>query len=274
MSEINVYRQLPRATLFHCERCDSTQEAIIPLLMSLKGETKKIVALFTDDQTSGKGQRGNSWNSTPHDSLALTIAIPVTNSMESDWVITNKAIAVEVCIAVNSFLDNDLQLKWPNDLFLLDKKLGGLLMEIYQDQGSRWLLVGIGINVAQVPEEQKASAIAMMDNRATALKVDILGADAEINKEKVALKIVENLEVFLADDWSLVSGINTIEENYIQRLWKLHQIVRVQFYDEERVVQEQMMRLIGVDQVGRVLIEGDAGEISAFHHGQVRIVSN
>jgi BirA family biotin operon repressor/biotin-[acetyl-CoA-carboxylase] ligase len=263
LSEINVYRQLTRATLFHTVSCATTQEAIIPLLMSLKGETNKIVALFTDNQMFGKGQRGNTWNSTPNDSLALTIAFPITQPLESDWVVTNKAIAVQICNTVNSYLNQDLQLKWPNDLFLLDKKLGGLLMEIHQDQGCRWLLVGIGINVARVPQEHSGTAISMMDC-----------ADQEMNKEEVACTIVESLDGFLRNDLWLADGMDKIEEDYNQRLWKLHQHIEVKFYEGERVVREKMMRLIGVDKLGRVLIEGDSGKIGAFHHGQVRIVAN
>ena len=263
LSEINVYRQLTRATLFHTVSCATTQEAIIPLLMSLKGETNKIVALFTDNQMFGKGQRGNTWNSTPNDSLALTIAFPITQPLESDWVVTNKAIAVQICNTVNSYLNQDLQLKWPNDLFLLDKKLGGLLMEIQQDQGCRWLLVGIGINVARVPQEHSGTAISMMDC-----------ADQEMNKEEVACTIVESLDGFLRNDLWLADGMDKIEEDYNQRLWKLHQHIEVKFYEGERVVREKMMRLIGVDKLGRVLIEGDSGKIGAFHHGQVRIVAN
>ena len=263
LSEINVYRQLPRATLLHTASCTSTQEAIVPLLLSLKGKTNKIVALFTDNQTFGKGQRGNIWNSTPNDSLAITIAFPITKPLESDWVVTNKAIAVQICNTVNSYLNKDLQLKWPNDLFLLDKKLGGLLMEIYQDQGCRWLLVGIGINVARVPQEHSGTAISMKDC-----------ASGEINKEEVACSIVESLDGFLRDDLWLVDGMDKIEENYNHRLWKLNQCVGVKFYEEEQVVREEMMRLIGVDKLGRVLIEGDSGEIGAFHHGPVRIAAN
>jgi BirA family biotin operon repressor/biotin-[acetyl-CoA-carboxylase] ligase len=139
--------------LFYISSCDSTQTAIITLIeqgaMGLANRSLPL-ALYTDDQQNGKGQRGNVWNGETDKNIAMTLAFPILSTHNIDPVLLNKALSVGVLRPLQNVIREKLFLKWPNDIVTESKKLGGLLMEITQVNQQKFLLLGVGINVNQL----------------------------------------------------------------------------------------------------------------------------
>jgi BirA family transcriptional regulator, biotin operon repressor / biotin---[acetyl-CoA-carboxylase] ligase len=102
-------------------------------------------ALFvTDQQTQGRGRGNHRWFSGPG-ALTFSILAPRPLPLDSPWSgLIPLAMADSVCEAIGSRCQTECSIKWPNDIMLDDRKLGGILIE---SPDSRWMVAGIGLNV-------------------------------------------------------------------------------------------------------------------------------
>ena len=138
-----------------------------------EGLAKGGMAWFSNHQTAGKGQRGKVWESNPNENIALTMVFEPPQVFVSQPFLFNALIS----LAVRSFLEKTIQplpnsnssisnsknfngsqtnsnekvyIKWPNDLWIRDRKAGGILIENkYRGKLWQWTIVGVGINVNQ-----------------------------------------------------------------------------------------------------------------------------
>lgn len=102
-------------------------------------------AFLADAQTAGRGRHGRSWSSVPGKGLYLTLILPESLAAPS----VTLAAALAVAEAVESACGVSPHLKWPNDLVLGERKLGGVLAEVVPDGKGAVVLLGIGVNVSQ-----------------------------------------------------------------------------------------------------------------------------
>jgi len=125
------------------------------LLPDGQGETQHGMAIFSHEQTAGKGQRGKNWVSEKGSNIALSILLnPFPLSVPDQF-------KLSVCIAVSTFdlfskyAGDETRIKWPNDIYWRDRKAGGILIEnVIQSSQSgvaiwQWAVTGIGININQ-----------------------------------------------------------------------------------------------------------------------------
>ena len=108
-------------------------------------------AWFTNDQFGGKGQRGKKWLGQAGEGIALSITIVPRREFGVYPFILNTVVA-NCC---RQFLHENLKLpaaiKWPNDLYLRDRKAGVILIENNFRQNTwKWAVLGIGMNVNQL----------------------------------------------------------------------------------------------------------------------------
>ena len=103
-----------------------------------------VGAVYTTNQTAGRGRLGRSWLDAPHKGLYYTAVIR-TDLVQPATLPLFASLAV--CDALRERYRIDCQIKWPNDLLLNGKKIVGILCEVGPDGHS--IVVGIGINLAQ-----------------------------------------------------------------------------------------------------------------------------
>lgn len=117
-------------------------------LSGLKDERFARAAIFAEQQTAGRGRRGRAWSSPFATNIYLSVAWEFPGGLSAiDGL--SLAIGVAVCDAVRAMGVREAGLKWPNDLVVHAKKLGGILIEINGDiSGSCAVVVGVGLNVA------------------------------------------------------------------------------------------------------------------------------
>ena len=106
-----------------------------------------VGAVYTTDQTAGRGRLGRGWVDAPGKGLYYTAVIKTDLAQQSTLPLF---ASLAVCDALKQRYGIDCQIKWPNDLLLNGKKIVGILCEVAPDGHS--LVVGIGINLAQ-PQE-------------------------------------------------------------------------------------------------------------------------
>lgn len=147
-----VVPQLPAFTVEVLPSIDSTSSE---LMRRARNGLMEPVLLTAEQQTAGRGRLGKGWHSKPGQSLTFSIALPLA---PSSW--SGLSLAVGVSLAQS--LHPEVRLKWPNDLWLQQRKLGGILVETASHgdaaQGQRMVVIGVGINIAR-PE---ASAVAAL----------------------------------------------------------------------------------------------------------------
>lgn len=103
-------------------------------------------ALLTEEQTAGRGRRGRRWQGSRGGNLAMSVGWSYSGPL-SRLPPLSLVVGVAVARAIESLYGAALRLKWPNDILLEQKKLGGILVETRMASASGcWVVIGIGIN--------------------------------------------------------------------------------------------------------------------------------
>lgn len=144
---------LPGFTVELLPSVDSTNSE---LMRRARAGRIEPVLLAADQQTAGRGRMGKGWHSQAGQSLTFSLALPLA---PAHW--SGLSLAVGVSLAES--LHPEVRLKWPNDLWLHGRKLGGILVETaHQGEGAqqpRLVVIGVGINIAR-PEAVAVAAVA------------------------------------------------------------------------------------------------------------------
>jgi len=109
--------------------------------------------LVADHQTAGRGRRGRNWVSSPDCSLTFSLLWRLPPAVRSSGL--SLAVGLAVAQALESLGIQGISLKWPNDIWLNGKKLGGILIEVASDSNGLGLVIGIGLNLRHDPHWQE-----------------------------------------------------------------------------------------------------------------------
>ena len=138
-----MFEQAPHS---HFEQLDSTNNYASTI--AKLPETQSGTAITTDFQLEGRGQRDNKWLSEPRSSFLGTIILKIPLKPEEIFYLSKWA-ALQVAKTLVQHNIQCVSIKWPNDIFVEGKKIGGLLIEnSWSDQQLHYSLIGIGINIS------------------------------------------------------------------------------------------------------------------------------
>lgn len=120
------------------------------------------MTFFAHHQTSGKGQHDKTWHSKPSQNILLSSIFDLSTVPIAFQPVFNMAVSVTVAGFYASFLDVPVKLKWPNDLYVNDKKAAGILIENRIKGGNwQWSIVGMGININETEFSPGMSATSL-----------------------------------------------------------------------------------------------------------------
>lgn len=151
------------------------------------------LTILADQQTQGKGQRGRVWQSEVGESLLMSVILVPKHSLLHQFVFS-AGVAVTIANVLQKYTESKIvEIKWPNDIIVSDKKAGGVLIENVL-QGSSWVytVVGIGINICQdkfADELYHATSIKIETGKTLEIKalcVEISNAVAEFATASLA----------------------------------------------------------------------------------------
>jgi len=103
-------------------------------------------AVFTESQTAGRGRRDNRWIAPRGKDLMFSLLLQPAAPMEQ-WPRLTTLAALAICKAIEDELPLQPRIKWPNDVYLSDRKVSGLLAETVATRGGMRIILGIGLNV-------------------------------------------------------------------------------------------------------------------------------
>lgn len=135
------------APLIHIQETDSTNNYLKKLLLSQSLEEGTVV--YTDFQTAGKGQRGNTWESEQGKNLMCSIVLYPDMIKANEQFIISQIVSLAVADTLNKYT-SDIAIKWPNDIYWKEKKICGILIEnSLEGDTIKKAICGIGININQ-----------------------------------------------------------------------------------------------------------------------------
>ncbi|MBL7924157.1 MAG: biotin--[acetyl-CoA-carboxylase] ligase [Bacteroidia bacterium] len=231
---------------------DSTNNYLQSLLsQDLVSEGTMVIAL---EQTAGRGQRGNDWESLAGAGLYASVLLqPPSWTVEKQFDL-NKAIACAVARYIEAPLGREVKIKWPNDILIDNQKVAGILVEnILRGHRVSAVIAGIGINLNQTsfshPFETPATSLRMETGRT-------------YDPESEAPELFREI---WADYKNLQSGETVLlHEHYRHRLYKRGETAL--FKTDEHIFSGT---LIDVNHEGAALVEAD-GAILRLRHPQSR----
>ncbi|MEY3367248.1 MAG: hypothetical protein RI973_403 [Bacteroidota bacterium] len=135
-----VFYDLPEVT--------STNAYALSLLSQGRPAEGTVVSTFC--QTAGRGQQGNHWESEPGKNIALSVLLyPDFLELRQQFFL-NMAISLAVCDLVADCLPEGVRIKWPNDIYVGDRKIAGILIQnTTSNKNISATVAGIGININQ-----------------------------------------------------------------------------------------------------------------------------
>lgn len=211
--------------------------------------------VISDRQHAGRGQKGRSFSSPPQLGLYISFVLRPQHEPELMQPFTLMA-AVAACNAVEHVSGIRPQLKWPNDLFLGGKKLGGILTERTLSAEGQCIILGIGINInhriEDFPPELHEIASSMH-----------LQSGQIYDRAALAAALVEEI-FYLAEHFE--ECIMPYLEQY--RADCLHLNRSVELHSDRG---ELCARCIGIDTDGALLLEHSDGKQERFLSGEVHI---
>ncbi len=235
----------------HYTRTKSTNEDAWALIEEGANEGTLVI---TDKQTAGKGRSGRSWLSVPGKSLTTSLILkPEIDSRLAGWFPLLTGIAI--VDALNE-LGLKTKLKWPNDIMVLGKKLGGILCES-RIQGSilEWVVIGIGLNINEQENELPA------DVYATSFYIE---SSSSIQRELVISKILNNLELLYAT-LKENKELKTLSKFWTERCNHVNKSVK---FEADNDTQEGIF--MGINNDGAAIINSN-GKETIYTSGDIHI---
>ena len=133
--------------LVHINETNSTNNYLQTLCA--RQQTEEFTTVVADFQTSGRGQRGNSWESAPGMNLTFSTVLYPSALKAREQFTLSMLIALSVYDTLSTYAEG-FSIKWPNDIYWKDKKICGILIE-NELEGAYLLrcIAGIGVNINQ-----------------------------------------------------------------------------------------------------------------------------
>lgn len=192
------------------DSCDSTNTHLADMTDAVSGT---VVAARC--QTAGRGQRGNSWESEPGKNITFSMLVctgwPARRQFELSMI-----VAIAITDSINNALANagkknlTAKVKWPNDIYVGDKKICGILIEhrLCGNALDRSIL-GIGININQ--EKFLSNA----PNPVSLLQL----TGREENTDAILTDVCSRI-AYAIDNYSLTDDADNLKRTYMSRLWR------------------------------------------------------
>jgi len=226
---------------------DSTNSYCTEMLRVAKPVEGTVV--IANEQNGGRGQRGNIWQAEPGKNLTLSFIFYPGFLDPAQQFVLNKISSLAVAATVSKLLTDTVDaplvsIKWPNDVYVGEKKIAGILIENSLNGSSiASSIIGIGLNVNQLEFGQaapRATSLALLSAKALDLKVCLELLCSQLEALYLQLK----------------SGkLSFIDSQYLAILYRLELLC-----DYEVAGKKIKARITGIDNAGKLALTTEQGE--------------
>ena len=208
--------------------------------------------VWTENQTSGRGQHNKKWISEPFKSLSLSIYRQFNGLLMKPFKL-NAVVCLGIIYALKKLNIPGLSIKWPNDILSENKKIGGILIENFFNKSKiKASVIGVGLNLNQEKFEKLP--------KATSLKI--------ITGEKWASNIILNALITLLEEYLFMFDFqdSSILDQYQKILWRRNKTV---LFDMDGKLHKGKLK--GVDESGMIILQDQEKMIRKFNNSQISI---
>ena len=234
--------------IYYFEGIASTMDTAVQL--GIKGAPEGTLVL-AEAQTKGRGRLGRSWFSPKYKGIYLSLILR-PGILPSQSPLLTLLSAVSICEAVKEVADADTKIKWPNDILISDKKLGGILTELNAETDKiNFVVIGIGLNINNEKKNLVSGATSLRNEKKENInRIELL--------REMLRKIENNYLLFKAQGPAVI-----IDK------WREHNITlgrRVKVYSQKEHYEGQAL---DIDKDGGLLLRNDHGLIQKITAGDV-----
>jgi len=234
--------------IYHYDVVSSTMDTAFKLALESLDEGTVVCA---ESQHAGRGRLGRSWVSPKSKGIYLSVILrPHFSPNETPRLTLLTALAV--CEAIKKTTGLDCQIKWPNDILVNEKKVGGILTELNAEMDrTKFVILGIGVNV-----NTKKS---FLPSGATSLKEEKTEAVSRIELTREILRQIDHLYLLFQKE-----GFSAILEKIKHLSSTLNK--RVKAISQGKEIEGQAA---DIDKDGALLIRRDSGFIEKIYTGDI-----
>jgi BirA family transcriptional regulator, biotin operon repressor / biotin---[acetyl-CoA-carboxylase] ligase len=205
-----------------------------------------------DFQSNGKGQPGNYWESEKDKNLLCSIALkPCFLPIRNQFLIS-KAISLSVMNVVENYVA-EVMVKWPNDIYVGQRKIAGILIEnSILGNSLEYSIAGIGLNINQLEFCSDAPNPVSL---------------AQLTRQHYPVEVLLNELLFYFEKWysDLKSGqIEKVNHAYEERLYQLG--ILACYRDRYGTFSG---RILGVNPIGQLRVEDNEKKIREYHFKEI-----
>ncbi len=205
---------------------------------------RQNICMIADEQTSGIGRRGNKWIS-PKGNIYASFLIKYDLSLENHFLFS--ALAANAIIKfLNKYIHVNINIKWPNDIIINNKKIAGIMTEIIEHNNIQYIIIGVGINILISPK--------IADYKTCCLK-DYMN---NLNFENVLINFIESF--FYEYEMISKKKFNQIINSFKNQMNHIGSRINILFPDGN--VKEVLLKNLNFD--GSLIVEEGDREINVF----------
>ncbi|MFJ5965173.1 biotin--[acetyl-CoA-carboxylase] ligase [Bacillus sp. NPDC093026] len=231
--------------IFQYDIIDSTNNEAKRLIQ--KGHVP-LFAVYAKKQTDGRGRLGRPWE-TPSGNVALTMTVKLPNDLS-----TQATIAPLTALALYDVLkpvmrdENQLAIKWPNDILINEAKVSGTLIEADRNA----IYIGVGINVRTKPEHVPYKTICLLEI-------------TDVNPDHLVRELTTVFEKYYVR-WQN-EGFEVLTSLYNKRLFRINKPLRISLDRDKQNGVEGIC--YGINRFGHLLLKDDLGNVKAHSAGDI-----
>lgn len=235
------------------EEIDSTNVYAAELIA--KTNPMEGTCIVSDFQSAGKGQIGRYWHSAAAKNLLSSFILYPKNLAATDQFYLNIISGLAVMDVVSSFC-KDVSIKWPNDIYVQNKKIAGILVQnTLRGKDVKSTIIGIGLNV-----NESAFPHDLPNPTSLALETDTL-----FSLENIRLHLSTRLEYYY--NKLNAKHYTALKQQYLNHLYRKNMLCGYLLNDGTKI----NGAIIGIDHDGRLLINID-GKITPFAFREISYI--
>lgn len=213
-------------------------------------------------QTAGRGQRGNTWSSSPGENLTFSIVIKyghehgqVLPMRACDQFSVSEAAALAVVDLLASY-NIEAKIKWPNDIYVGDRKICGILIENSLREGfMSSSIIGIGLNVNQTvfdPSLPNPTSMALAGKTQT----------QSLSLETLLEEFLYIFKGYCSRHLNITGGLSRLRRLYLSQMWRKD--IQADYMDiSDAHIFKGIIR--GLTDIGLLIVEDtEKGELKEF----------
>lgn len=238
--------------LIKLKEVDSTNNFLKDLVSKSEPLAEGTV-IMADNQFAGRGQQESVWQTQAGKNISTSIYLKPSFLPLNKQFYLNIAVSLAVSDALMCFIPEGIKVKWPNDMYYHNKKLGGILIEnTLTGTSIKTSVIGIGLNVNQSAFSESIS------ERATSV-IQILQKDVPL------MDIMEKISIFMEKYYLILRAgkYSILQNDYLARLYNYDVSA---LYKKDGEIFEGIIR--GVEDSGRLTVETKDG-LKSFNFKEI-----